>query len=928
MSLNRPVARTALLAAAVLALGAGAGAATAAAPTTAGPTGVASAAVTPFRLTTDRNVNDRLVQPEDRYAVAGGCYTVEAPGKGYLAHDLTLGPAAMAVPLHFQATTLGEYLLATNEGRDTSVPGATWDVRSYLAAAGVAPAVPQAPAGPTLPAGSTLPGSAGLTLASAPSEDAEFVLVAAGNKADAKKQGQRYLLTSKPTGRALAVDGSNLTLADAGTPLALHHVADDNPKDSDANGSACANWPEIDTNATGAPKPSGKSPAAPVEGLFEAHVHGMAYEFLGGKIRCGSPWHKYGVEFALPDCSKTGNASNGALEVPLGGKSPSDPVTSYDPVGWPTFGYWPQHDTLTHEQYYWRWLERAYLGGLRLTTNLLVDNAALCNAYPVKKNSCNEMDGVRLQARRLQEFENYIDAQAGGPGEGWYRLVTTPSQARQVIQAGRLAVVKGIEISALFDCGEKLDVPDCTADQIDTRLQEVYDLGVRQMELVNKFDNALSGVTGDGGATGILVNNGQRQVSGHYWDMLTCKPEADHHDADEHDKTQSNVLDDTPGDSPEEIDALAGRVLSLDGLGKGIVAPAYGAGPHCNSRGLTALGKHLIKAMIGKGMMFDPDHMSALAQREALDYVQNELEPAERAAAAKAKRPAVVPALISSHSWGNDVIYQRIIGLDGVVAPRTSDAGSFADTWAKNVERVKKNAPKGYALGLGYGADTNGLGGQPGPRTKPKTPLVYTKDGFPAPIGGVRLFQQRSGVKSFDINRDGVAQYGLFADWYREVALAADEKHPGLGGGKAIVRDMLHGAESYLDLWERGVYGANSCVVDGSAPQVDDVNALVGGNVDGFLDAIGQPLDRTDDGFVYCALDAQGNPTTVQVGFDGSGTATSATPQGRVAPTVDTAAPRGGTLAATGVDGATSAYALLLLLGAGLLTAALRRRPA
>jgi hypothetical protein len=32
--------------------------------------------------------------------------------------------------------------------------------------------------------------------------------------------------------------------------------------------------------------------------------------------------------------------------------------------------------------------------------------------------------------------------------------------------------------------------------QIDERLQEVYDMGVRQMELVNKFDNALAGVTG------------------------------------------------------------------------------------------------------------------------------------------------------------------------------------------------------------------------------------------------------------------------------------------------------------------------------------------------------------------------------------------------------------------------------------------------
>jgi hypothetical protein len=48
-------------------------------------------------------------------------------------------------------------------------------------------------------------------------------------------------------------------------------------------------------------------------------------------------------------------------------------------------------------------------------TNLLVDNTALCQVYPVKKNSCNEMDGVRLQAQRLFELQDYIDAQPAAP---------------------------------------------------------------------------------------------------------------------------------------------------------------------------------------------------------------------------------------------------------------------------------------------------------------------------------------------------------------------------------------------------------------------------------------------------------------------------------------------------------------------------------
>src|SRR3712207_7572972 len=50
--------------------------------------------------------------------------------------------------------------------------------------------------------------------------------------------------------------------------------------------------------------------------------------------------------------------------------------------------------------------------------------------YPLKKNSCNEMDGVRLQAQRLHELERYIDAQSGGPGEGWFRIVKDRKSTR------------------------------------------------------------------------------------------------------------------------------------------------------------------------------------------------------------------------------------------------------------------------------------------------------------------------------------------------------------------------------------------------------------------------------------------------------------------------------------------------------------------
>src|SRR5690606_32795097 len=127
----------------------------------------------------------------------------------------------------------------------------------------------------------------------------------------------------------------------------------------------------------------------------------------------GQPWHPYGVEHALVDCPDHEPGGRGAaLELAVSG---GDPVAGHDTVGWPTFVDWPAYGSLTHEQMYYRWLERSWRGGLRLMVNLLVDNNQLCKLWAYKDHGCNEMDGVRLQAQRLRELEAYVDAQSGGP---------------------------------------------------------------------------------------------------------------------------------------------------------------------------------------------------------------------------------------------------------------------------------------------------------------------------------------------------------------------------------------------------------------------------------------------------------------------------------------------------------------------------------
>ena len=55
-----------------------------------------------------------------------------------------------------------------------------------------------------------------------------------------------------------------------------------------------------------------------------------------------------------------------------------------------------------------------------------------------------------------------------------------------------------------------------------TELAEMKRLGVSQMELTNKFDNAFTGVAGDSGSIGPLTNSANFLSTGSFLRMRTC----------------------------------------------------------------------------------------------------------------------------------------------------------------------------------------------------------------------------------------------------------------------------------------------------------------------------------------------------------------------------------------------------------------------
>jgi hypothetical protein len=662
---------------------------------------------------------------ETRYSLAGGCFELRSLAAGALVGktadgDYRAGGGTAAERFRMKATELGRYLFYGRAG-------------DFMARGGGAVELPV--------------GGSGDSVASAreASESANWRVDAAG-------PGLFRIVLPAADGKVLAVgDGGQLVLADPGSAGTAAEFAF-----SPADG--CASFPEIETSVTGTPS-RGRTPWGEVRGLLDAHMHMMAFEFLGGSAHCGRPWHPFGVAHALVDCPD--HQPNGAGAV-LENVLYKQPARTHDPVGWPTFRDWPHHKSLTHEGSYYKWLERAWMGGLRVFVNLLVDNGVLCELYPLKRNSCNEMDGVRLQARRIRELQDYIDAQSGGPGKGWFRIVTDPFQARRVISRGKLAVVLGIEVSKLFDCGVYNDAPKCNREQIDRQLDEVYRLGVRDMELVNKFDNALAGVAGDSGDTGLVVNSGNRYDTGRFWQLQHCDGANHVHDREQH--------------APPR-DPLVGNALRAF-LPPG-TAPVYPEPPHCNTRGLSDLGEHLVRRMMDKGMIIDPDHLSVAARKQLLSLVE-------------ARRYS---GIVSSHSWSTPDATPRIYDLGGVVTPYAGSSADFVHAW----QETRPHRNRRFYFGFGYGADMNGFGAQGGPRNGPN-PVAYPFKSFD---GSVLVHKQRSGERLYDINSDGVAHYGLYPDWVEDLRRQA---------GDQIVRDMGRGSEAYLQMWERAVGVRHGCL--------------------------------------------------------------------------------------------------------------------
>ncbi len=565
----------------------------------------------------------------------------------------------------------------------------------------------------------------------------------------------------------------------------------------------CAEFPELTLDAQGTPSRT-TFDDGDLYGAVDTHAHLMSnFAFGGGGIFHGAAYHPFGVEHALADCSTYhgemgrkdlmgyGFDQGGELDQTeliqslINGETPED---NHATDGYPSFTDWPNAPgSSTHQTQYYRWLERAHLGGLRLYIQHATSNRVICDLIvgsDVQKAryGCEDMVAADRIIAETKKLERYIDAQHGGPGQGWFRIVYSPAQARQIIEQGKMAVVLGLEVSHLFDCylSPPAGVQKCTEDDVVARLDEYWDKGVRVIFPVHKYDNAFS--AGDGSRE--LIEIGNFVQSGH-WSNFTddCPDVPTSFDKGSVSIGGLNEPRDVYDSSPPAnvarfpVDPIGTLIRFTDRLLGGPIS-----GDYCQNAGMTPLGEFLMLELMKRGVVIEVDHFPRRSYVRAFELLRANDYPAT-----------------GTHGNTNR---GELFGLGGISkfgVGRCSDPDEPGGRLRSLRNDLTEIRDAGGYPAEGFGFDLNGFAGALGPRFGEGSPcrdqVLPVTYPFTSHGGSITFSQPRLGERIVDYNTEGFVHIGMFPE------MIEDAIHDGATDQE--IESIFRSAEGYIRMWEK-----------------------------------------------------------------------------------------------------------------------------
>jgi microsomal dipeptidase-like Zn-dependent dipeptidase len=438
-----------------------------------------------------------------------------------------------------------------------------------------------------------------------------------------------------------------------------------------------------------------------VWGYVDTHAHPMANLAHGGKMIFGAldgdPAVALGACDPLSAHGVPGLNSRAVMDAMEVGRATNQHGSS----GWPHFDDWPLFSTLLHQQMYVDWIRRAYEGGLRIMVAQIGTNEMFSRVFG-NLAFTDEKSVVRMLVGKLQEFVSRHD---------FMEIARTPAEARSIIQRGKLAIVMGVEVDSLGNCrGPKT----CTEAEIIAESAALYDLGIRHIFPIAHADNQIGGAALYDSSFNLLT----WWLQGHYLEVDPNAPAMG----------VSWKLDMDMGWLKGIIGGINRRVGN-----SAVFSPPnhlYAQHPAINLRGLTPIGRNVIKDMLERGFLIDIDHMSRKSTDEVAIMAGNrgqgvisghtglrelqrgpdESDDKGRYPHEANKGPADIELLKSRGGFISPITIQGNAKQSAYASfPQDCDGSSKA--WAHAYTYLV-----GKGLSVGVGTDMNGTASQPLPR--------------------------------------------------------------------------------------------------------------------------------------------------------------------------------------------------------------------
>jgi microsomal dipeptidase-like Zn-dependent dipeptidase len=537
-----------------------------------------------------------------------------------------------------------------------------------------------------------------------------------------------------------------------------------------------------------------------LRGYADLHTHPMVNLGFGGKLVQGGP----DIGSLLPadsDCNHNVRAKS--IEQALGKDNPTHGGTNladvfggknnpcgdnfrqlfidvfqqvnhaaYTPdnaLGYPSFKDWPRWNDISHQKMWVDWVRRSYDAGQRVLVALAVNNATLAAvASGPGDGPTDDRNSADLQIAEIKKFI--------GRHNDFMEVAYNSKDLRRIVAANKMAIILGVEVDNIGNLN-KFPVQPVPPALIAAEIRRLYDSGVRYIFPVHVLDNPI-------GHTAVYedhFNYSNRRESGDWW-HLVCS---------EYDEEITYDFKPFIGDDvPEEVKKLASSLSGNVKVNLDLNAPKP---PDCkygmkNSGKLTADGIFAINEMMKLGMLIDIDHMSQASANQTLGLAEavfnkyplvsghnnvrslaTQLPPNE-----KLNRQLVQP----NENTRTDEQLTRIGKLGGMFG--LGSDGVDADDWAKRYVAASMLVGRGR---VSFGTDLNGL-----------------VKGLP-PYNGVNIYtpvfpMSKTGDRLFDYRKDGVAHYGMLADFLRDISLK--EKN-----GEYVRGNIMNNAEYFAKMWEK-----------------------------------------------------------------------------------------------------------------------------